>query len=360
MKFSGVSRKHNSRLSELNTFKIGSENREILRKKTYNDVTNELVLNPTNAKPSYADSRLNYNDIARLQSHPFDIINNSNRRENSVGMQSNSKEYRIVNNNENYDQFGREIAARDFQQGVDLQYNNGPQMNYPQAETNDRGYLRPLSGGNSHQNSQGVHSVPLQVADKMMHGQMGYPTYPPNEGYKPNVENTYAPFQGHPYTANPPLNMPMNNYHQNPISPQFDQPRFAPMHNSQYPHNVGNQFNPNIQQQSNDGANFPMPSQDMQKLKRDYCFENPSIGDQQLPHHYYPVQPVYSAEPNTVRPIQMGSSSGIDVKPCKLINLDTNKNYSFGNSTLQHNPILNPVNSNLFDIGKTYYRKKNN
>lgn len=124
-------RKRNSKLAELNTFKIGGEVREIKRK-SYQDYNDNLNLNPTKIYPvqptSNSNSILTGNTgyskplsgkgVTRHQNEGnYNIISNSNRpeyHENPISYTSN--EYRQAINPENYDQYGRQVNTKPVQQ----------------------------------------------------------------------------------------------------------------------------------------------------------------------------------------------------------------------------------------------------
>ena len=109
----GGLRKKNSKLMEINTFKIGGENREIAKKMKYNDYNENLNLNPTKnyIAPGYVNPNVNLNPNPGASN--FNIINHSNQKQfNENPLKHTSNEYKIMNNNDNFDSYGRQIGVQ--------------------------------------------------------------------------------------------------------------------------------------------------------------------------------------------------------------------------------------------------------
>lgn len=118
-------RKKNSKLAELNTFKIGGDVREIKTKQKYQDYNDNLLLNPTRNSNLINYSNQILNNKITPKNLGYNIINNNtnkDRVENTFNHTSN--EYKQMSNNENFDRFGRQV-------GTNIQSN---------SEKNDKGY----------------------------------------------------------------------------------------------------------------------------------------------------------------------------------------------------------------------------
>lgn len=193
-------RKKNSKLAEINTFKIGGDVREINKKMKYHDYNDNLTLNPTknyninNNNSSNINNNItaNYNNNGNIGSggainsvnnannREFNIISNNNRKEfidNPLNHTSN--EYKQMINNENFDQYGRQIgvnpinninnvnAGHDYNNNVGYGNPNEPQIqnikgienleNY--SPYNDHYNYRPVSGVNNNNNNNNNSNV---------------------------------------------------------------------------------------------------------------------------------------------------------------------------------------------------------
>lgn len=120
-------RKRNSKLMELNTFKIGGETREIKRK-NYQDYNDNLTLNPTKNNPMLKNTEINniYNTERRAQPlKAFNIISNEMNKEfNENPINYTSNEYKQAVNKENFDQYGRQIGVKPIETDMKAQYDN--------------------------------------------------------------------------------------------------------------------------------------------------------------------------------------------------------------------------------------------
>lgn len=194
-----VIRKSKSKLGELNTFKIGNENREYKRK-NYQEVTDNLVLNPTNSKNVILnDMNVVRNNIARGQGNNYNIISNAyNNQQYGEHMKNyTSKEYRHVNNNDNYDKFGRVISNQDTPKQGLPQDTPKPIEGIEHLENyfavNDHYNYRPPSGNrgnherNPQTNDQG-NPYGQDTRESNIYGSDPYPqNYYPKQGYPENV-----------------------------------------------------------------------------------------------------------------------------------------------------------------------------
>ena len=104
-------KKKNSKLSEINTFKIGGD-REIKAKKKYQEYNEGLMLNPTkNSAISNFNNYMNPKSVPQQTSYNI-ISNNNNKEFNENPMNHTSNDYKILSNNDNFDQFGRQIGIK--------------------------------------------------------------------------------------------------------------------------------------------------------------------------------------------------------------------------------------------------------
>ena len=112
----GSFRKRNSKLMELNTFKIGGEVREIKRK-NYQDYNDNLNLNPTKnypvSKPYEMNMMNNISERKPMNPNAFNIINNQPNKEFHENPKLfTTSDQKIAMNKENYDQYGRQIGNK--------------------------------------------------------------------------------------------------------------------------------------------------------------------------------------------------------------------------------------------------------
>lgn len=195
-------RKKNSKLMELNTFKIGGDNRELSKKMKYQDYNDNLTLNPTkNYQLSGNSSNIN-NNITSIndsnknsqlnsnygryapQKNNFNIITGNDKKEfNENPMNHTSNEYKQMINNENFDQYGRQIGNKPVNPeygSINNQGGQGMQGNPPQIKGienlenfspyYDHYNYRPVSGTNNQKDNTGMYNtLPYQggyVQDK--------------------------------------------------------------------------------------------------------------------------------------------------------------------------------------------------
>jgi len=183
-------RKKNSKLMELNTFKIGGEVREI-KKKNYQEMNDNLTLNPTRSN-NILNS--NYNPTRYVpQANNYNIITNNNAKDFSENpMNHTSNEYKQMINNDNFDQYGRQVGAKQ------------------KIPNEDKG---PSYGGNN----------AIQGANNNVNNNMGndIPDRAENPQQVKGIENleNYSPYYDHynyrPVSGSkPPENNQMSNYSQ--------------------------------------------------------------------------------------------------------------------------------------------------
>ncbi len=158
----GSFRKRNSKLMELNTFKIGGEVREIKRK-NYQDYNDNLNLNPTKNYPVSKTNEMNIiNNISErkpINLNAFNIISNQPNKEfNENPKLYTTSDQKIAMNKENYDQYGRQIGNK-------IDNNNyNEQVHHPEtikgienlenySAFNDHYNYRPPSGNNTQNKS---------------------------------------------------------------------------------------------------------------------------------------------------------------------------------------------------------------
>lgn len=107
----------NSKLKEINTFKIGGENREI-KKKNYHEYNDNLNTNPTRHDPRSLVSNVYYNEkITPSQTGNYNIINNENKKNHDNSLLFTSSEQRQAMNKENFDIYGRRVGNNDVFEG---------------------------------------------------------------------------------------------------------------------------------------------------------------------------------------------------------------------------------------------------
>jgi hypothetical protein len=197
-------RKKNSKLMELNTFKIGGDNRELSKKMKYQDYNDNLTLNPTkNYQISANSSNINNNitsindnnkgsqlnanlgRFAPQKNNNFNIITGNDKKEfNENPMNHTSNEYKQMINNENFDQYGRQIGSKPVNpeygninhggQGVQGMQGNPSQVKGIENLENFSPYYdhynyRPVSGTNNQKDGGMYNTLPYQggyVQDK--------------------------------------------------------------------------------------------------------------------------------------------------------------------------------------------------
>ena len=171
-------RKKNSKLAELNTFKIGGDVRELKTKQKYQDYNDNLLLNPTRNSNLINYSNQILNNKITPKNLGYNIINNNSNKERVENtFNHTSNEYKQMSNNDNFDRFGRQIG-----------------INIPSDSKNEKGYqnLNLNQNQNQNQNNQlGIgheeyHYQPQNI--KGIENLENYSAYHDHYNYRPDME----------------------------------------------------------------------------------------------------------------------------------------------------------------------------
>lgn len=248
---------------ELNTFKIGGEVRELSKKMKYQDYNDSLNLNPTkNYQMSNNSSNINnnitsvndnnknnqYNQLNQgntygryipQKNNNFNIITGNDRKEyNENPMNHTSHEYKQMLNNENFDQYGRQVGTKP----VNPEYGNPSQnqgLNQGQPSVvkgienlenfspyYDHYNYRPVSGNNSQKDNSGM-----------------YNTMPYQGGYvqdKNSMNKSNQPINSFSQVNYPNSNVNPNYYEKNPYENNKIEPKQSSQGQGDYPQDRGN------------------------------------------------------------------------------------------------------------------------